>query len=119
MNVDLKQLPKAQFDFIEPMLAKLTDSLPTQGSWLYELKLDGYRGLAIKKRGVTTLFSRRGNELNQRFPGIAEAFAFLPDNTIVDGEVVALDDQGMPSFSALQNFGPRRESIYFYAFDLL
>jgi bifunctional non-homologous end joining protein LigD len=73
----------------------------------------------MKKRGTITLFSRRGNELNQRFPGLADAFDFLPDNTIVDGEVVALDDQGRPSFSALQNYGPRLKSVYFYAFDLL
>jgi len=118
-GVDLKQLPKARLDFIQPMLAKTTDQLPTGEGWLYELKLDGYRTLVVKKRGATTLFSRRGNDFNSRFPGIAEAFAFLPDNTIVDGEVVALDRRGMPSFSALQNFGPRRESIYFYAFDLL
>ena len=73
----------------------------------------------IKKHGTITLFSRRGNELNQRFPALADAFDFLPDNTIIDGEVVALDDQGRPSFSALQNYGPRVKSIYFYAFDVL
>src|SRR5215203_1997124 len=118
MSVDLTQLPKARLEFIKPMLAKLTDSVPTRSNWLYELKLDGYRTLAVKKRGRTTLFSRRGNIQNHRFPGIAEAFDFLPDNTIVDGEVVALDDEGRPSFSALQNYGPRLKSVYFYAFDL-
>jgi DNA ligase D-like protein (predicted ligase) len=119
MSVELRHLPLARLDFIKPMLAKLTNSLPTQGNWFYELKLDGYRALVMKKRGTITLFSRRGNELNQRFPALAEAFDFLPDNTIIDGEVVALDDQGRPLFSALQNYSPRLKSIYFYAFDLL
>jgi len=119
MTVDLKQLPKARLDFVEPMLARLTDSLTIKGDWLYELKLDGYRSLIMKKRGAITLFSRRGNVLNHRFPALARAFEFLPDNTMLDGEVVALDGQGRPSFSALQNYGPRLKSVYFYAFDLL
>lgn len=119
MKVDLKQLPEARLEFIKPMLAKPTDSLPTQAGWLYELKLDGYRAQVLKKRGLVTLFSRRGNNFTHRFQAISEAFAFLPDDTILDGEVVALDDEGKPSFSALQNFRASRESLYFYAFDLL
>src|SRR5215207_3206144 len=119
MNVDLKQLPKARLQFVTPMLAKLTDHLPSGEHWLYELKLDGYRALVMKKRGVVTVFSRRGNELNNRFPAISEAFEFLPDETIIDGELVALDDEVRPSFSALQHFRPSRTSLYFYVFDLL
>jgi DNA ligase D-like protein (predicted ligase) len=119
MKVDLKKLPEARLEFIKPMLAKPTDSLPTQAGWFYELKLDGYRTQVLKKRGFVTLFSRRGNNFTHRFRAISEAFAFLPDDTILDGEVVALDDEGKPSFSALQNFRARRESLYFYAFDLL
>ena len=119
MNVDLKQLPKARLQFVTPMLAKLTDHLPSGEHWLYELKLDGYRALVMKKRGVVIVFSRRGNELNNRFPAISEAFEFLPDETIIDGELVALDDEGRPSFSALQHFRPSRTSLYFYVFDLL
>jgi bifunctional non-homologous end joining protein LigD len=119
MNVDLNQLPKARLQFVVPMLAKLTDHLPSTGDWLYELKLDGYRALVMKKRGRVTVFSRRGNELNARFPKISEAFEFLPDETIIDGELVALDDEGRPSFSALQHFRPSRTSLYFYVFDLL
>ena len=119
MKLDLEQLPKARLDFIKPMLAKITDALPVQGKWLYELKLDGYRAQVMKKRGAITLFSRRGNNFNDRFGPIAQAFGFLADDTIVDGEVVALDDQGKPSFSALQHSRAGPESLYFYAFDLL
>ena len=54
-----------------------------------------------------TLFSRRGHVLNSQYPEIAKAFEFLPDSTIVDGEVVAVDEKGRPSFAALQRFRSR------------
>ena len=119
MSFDLKQLPKARLDFIEPMLARLVPQLPAGSAWLYELKLDGYRALVMKKRGRTTVFSRRGNNMNAPFPTIASAFSFLPDDTIVDGELVVLDDQGKPSFSDLQHSRFTPDTLYFYAFDLL
>lgn len=118
MKVDLEQLPKARLDFIKPMLAKPVDRLPVGGNWVYELKLDGYRTLAMKKRGVVTLFSRRGNNMNGPFPSIARAFSFLPDNTIVDGELVVLDEDGRPSFNSLQHSRFTADALYFYAFDL-
>lgn len=119
MKVDLEQLPKARLDFIKPMLAKPVDRLPSGGNWVYELKLDGYRTLAMKKRGVVTLFSRRGNNMNGPFPSIARAFGFLPDDTIVDGELVVLDEDGRPSFNSLQHSRFTADALYFYAFDLL
>src|SRR5437763_6787823 len=119
MKIDLKTLPNASLGFIEPMLAKAVDSLPTKGNWLYEIKLDGYRALVVKKRGQVTLFSRRGNALNRRFPTLPNAFDFLSENSILDGEIVVLDNTGKPSFSALQNSVRRANALFFYAFDLL
>jgi bifunctional non-homologous end joining protein LigD len=119
MNVDLQQLPKARLEFVKPMLAKPSARLPTGADWVYELKLDGYRALVMKKRGVVTVFSRRGNILNGWFASIAAAFSFFPDNTIIDGEVVVLDQKGIPSFSDLQNSRFTSESLYFYVFDLI
>ena len=119
MKVDLQQLPKARLDFIKPMLALAVEHLPSGADWQYELKLDGYRALVIKNRGVVTLFSRRGNDLNRPFSGILAAFSFLPDDTIVDGELVVLDNEGMPSFSALQHSRFTPDALHFYAFDLL
>ena len=119
MSVDSLQLPRARLDFIKPMLAKPVENLPSGDGWLYELKLDGYRAQVLKRRGRVTLFSRRGNDLNARFPTIARAFSFLADNSIVDGELVVLDEEGMPSFSALQHLRFTPDSLYFYAFDLL
>lgn len=119
MKIDLRQLPNAQLDFIKPMMARPADRLPSGADWLYELKLDGYRALVMKKRGAVTLFSRRGNNLNVKFRAVATAFSFLPDNTIIDGELVVLDEQGKPSFSALQNSRFTPAALYFYVFDLL
>lgn len=78
MKLDLRQLPTARLDFIKPMLARSSDHLPSGADWLYELKLDGYRALVMKKRGAVTLFSRRGNVLNVPFPTIVAA-CFTPD----------------------------------------
>jgi DNA ligase D-like protein (predicted ligase) len=116
---NLKALPPAKISFIEPMLAKLSNVLPSGENWIYELKFDGYRALAIKNHRALNLFSRRGNSLNARFPEIAKALSFLPDKTIVDGEVVALDKHGRPSFAALQRLSTMKTTRYFYVFDLL
>jgi hypothetical protein len=70
----------------------------------YELKLDGYRAIAVKS-GKATVYSRRGTDLTQRFRYVADALANLPDETVIDGELVALDEQGKPNFNLLQNCG--------------
>ena len=112
-------LPPAGLRFVEPMLAKPSAHLPGDKNWLYEIKLDGYRALVMKDQKQATMFSRRGNKLNRRFPSLVDGFQFLPNKTMIDGEIVALDDDGQISFSALQHSGSRRVSLYFYAFDLL
>jgi DNA ligase D-like protein (predicted ligase) len=119
MNIDMRQLPKARLDFIPPMLARPVNELPSGASWLYELKLDGYRALVLKAGSVTTLFSRRGNNLSNNYPTITRACSFMPDDTIVDGELVVLDEQGRPSFSALHRSRFTPDALHFYVFDLL
>jgi len=119
MKIDLTQLPKARLDFVKPMLAKPVDELPAGKHWIYELKLDGYRALVVKKRRTVTIFSRRGNNLNSKFTSLVGAFSFLPDNTIIDGELVVLDEHGRPSFSALQHSQFTPDALHFYVFDLL
>jgi ATP-dependent DNA ligase len=77
--------------------------LPQGPEWSYEIKLDGFRVSAVKKNGETTLYSRRGNILNRKFHYIATALKKLPDNTVLDGELVALDSDGKSDFGLLQN----------------
>src|SRR5262245_44229967 len=105
--------------FIEPMLLLRTDSLPSGEPWLYELKLDGYRAIAFKRNGTVSLRSRNDNDFNVRYPAVVKALAKLPDNTVIDGEIVAFDQEGRPSFNALQNFGSAPAPVVFYVFDVL
>jgi bifunctional non-homologous end joining protein LigD len=72
--------------FIEPMLLLRTEKLPEGPEWLIELKLDGYRAIAIKSGGKVQLRSRNDNDFNSRYPGLVKALASMPDETVVDGE---------------------------------
>jgi DNA ligase D-like protein (predicted ligase) len=105
--------------FIEPMECLPVEKIPEGDVWTYELKLDGYRLVAVKAGGKVTLYSRRGTDLTQRFEHIGTALAGLPDDTVIDGELVALDEQGKPNFNLLQNFRSAESHIMFYAFDVL
>jgi bifunctional non-homologous end joining protein LigD len=115
-------LPKARPRFIEPMKARLVDEPPTHGDWLYELKFDGIRAIAIEDRKKVSLISRNGNKLDKRFPEIANAVRDLPvQECVIDGEVVALDEEGRSSFQLLQGLEleGRKAPLRFYVFDLL
>jgi ATP-dependent DNA ligase len=93
--------------------------VPTGREWTYEIKLDGYRLEAVKNKGRVRLYSRRRNILNRKFGYIAEALEDLPDGTVLDGELVALDTDGYADFNMLQNFKSAEQRIHYYAFDLL
>jgi bifunctional non-homologous end joining protein LigD len=105
--------------FIEPMLLLRTDSLPSGDKWLYELKLDGFRAIAFKRNGVVQLRSRNDNDFNARYPGVVEALEKLPENSVIDGEIVAFDEEGRPSFNALQNYGSSPAPVVYYVFDVM
>lgn len=96
-----------------------TDSLPDSEQWLYELKLDGYRAIAFKRDGVLHLRSRNDNDFSARYPGVVKGLAKMPDNTVIDGEVIAFDDDGRPSFNALQNYGSAPAPVVYYVFDVM
>src|SRR4029453_7749222 len=111
--------PLRKLKFIEPMYARLVNELPERKEWLYEVKFDGYRCLAGRDSTGVTLWSRRGNLFTNQFPNIARACERVPSGTLVDGEIVALDESGQISFNLLQHHRSRAQALLFYAFDVL
>jgi DNA ligase D-like protein (predicted ligase) len=110
---------KVKAHFISPMLLLRKEKLTEGKEWLYEIKLDGYRSLAIKTGGVVHLRSRNDNDFSARYPAVVKALKSLPDETLIDGEVVALDESGKPSFNTLQNYGSSAAPVFYYVFDVL
>jgi bifunctional non-homologous end joining protein LigD len=107
--------------FVAPMQAMLVDSI-RPGDWIYEIKFDGYRAVALRGGNETRILSRNEKDLGGKFPEVKAAIAALNvQDAIIDGEIVALDDKGRSSFQFLQGFdmGLVRPPIVFYAFDLL
>src|SRR5512134_3835823 len=115
---------------LEPMQAELADVPFNKADWMWEPKLDGYRLLAFIKKMRVSLRSRRGLELARQFPGLAAELAKQGPSMILDGEIVAFDPSGKPSFNALQNrfqlkterdiaAAEKSTPVVFYAFDLL
>jgi bifunctional non-homologous end joining protein LigD len=100
------------------MLCLAVSDLPEGLQWGYELKLDGYRAIGIKTRGRVLLLSRNGKDFTRPFQPLACALDAVPDETVVDGEVGALDETGRPSFNLLQNYSSNEYTLVFYTFDL-
>jgi DNA ligase D-like protein (predicted ligase) len=115
----LASLPLRSAAFIEPMECLAVPKLFDGSEWIYEIKLDGYRAAAAKSDRGVRLFSRRNKSFNDQYPDIVEALGELPDNTVVDGEIVALDESGRPNFNLLQNFRSEASRIHYFVFDLL
>jgi bifunctional non-homologous end joining protein LigD len=111
------EMPK----FVEPMLAKPV-SEPPAGDWSYELKFDGYRAIALKGGDEVRLLSRNQKDLGKKFSAVTQAVAELDcRDAILDGEIVALDESGRPSFQLLQAYekGEQRPPLYYYVYDLI
>jgi bifunctional non-homologous end joining protein LigD len=102
------------------MAAALVDVLPTGDNWLYEAKFDGYRALALKDGTKVRLLSRRGNDLTAAYPAVRDSVAALDaQSAVIDGEIVAFDENGRPSFQQLHHRSAKPAAIRFFAFDLL
>jgi bifunctional non-homologous end joining protein LigD len=114
--VMVKQMPR----FIEPQLCKLVDRPPPGPGWVHEVKLDGYRAQLRVLKGAALIRTRTGLDWTDRFAAIAKDAGALPD-CLIDGEVIALDEQRLPSFAALQTAlsEGKSEDLLFFAFDLL
>jgi ATP-dependent DNA ligase len=111
-------VPKQKASFIEPMLLLPSTKLPEGANWLYEFKLDGFRAIAFKTNGKVHLRSRNDKDFNTSHPRIVNVLANLPHETVVDGELVALDESGRSSFNALQNRGSTNTRVLYYLFDV-
>jgi ATP-dependent DNA ligase len=102
------------------MLLLRTDRLADDPSrYQYEVKWDGFRAIALKTGGLVHLRSRNDKDFNGKHPAIVKALAHMPDETVLDGEVVALDENGLPSFNALQNLVPGKTPVLYYVFDVM
>lgn len=112
--------PTAIPQFIPPQLCKAVDRPPSGDGWGHEIKLDGYRQQLRVQNGIATLKSRKGLDWSRKFHGLIEEAANLPDS-VIDGEVVALDAHGAPDFAALQAALSENntDDVIFFAFDLL
>jgi len=101
------------------MMAVSAASLPTGADWSYEVKWDGYRAIAEKRGKSVTLRSRNLKDLTADYPAVAAAIGQLKHDLVLDGELVAIDENGRPSFQALQHRATERHAVLYYAFDLL
>lgn len=119
----VKKKPETPFTikFVEPMKARLV-AAPPEGDWIYEIKHDGFRAIALKQGTQIRLYSRNEKDFAERFPEVADAIREVSAReAILDGEIVALDAKGRSSFQLLQSSdtGQERPPLFFYAFDLL
>jgi len=103
------------------MAARVVDTLPEGDEWMYEVKFDGYRALLLKNGNQIRIRSRNDKDLTNAYPSVAAAGQRLQaDQAVVDGEIVAVQANGRPSFQALQHRAAHAGHIVvFYAFDLL
>ena len=107
---------------VNAQLATLVDAAPQEGDWVYEIKFDGYRILARIEQGKVQLFTRDGKDWTAKLPKQVQALQQMElDNAWIDGEIVVLDQHGIPSFQMLQNAFDEKSTaeIVFFIFDLL
>ncbi|MGN6589005.1 MAG: DNA ligase D [Sphingomicrobium sp.] len=115
-----RKASKAPPTFEEPQLATLVDEVPPGTEWIHEIKYDGYRLLISVGEGVATAYTRNGLDWSDRFKTLVKAASRLPAGSLIDGEAVALDEDGRPSFQLLQStLKGGGAPLAFYAFDLL
>jgi bifunctional non-homologous end joining protein LigD len=107
-----------QFD-LRPMLATLTDKPFDDPDWVFETKWDGVRGIAVAKPGQATLYSRNLNDISRKYPSICAALSKIKHESVLDGELVALDEHGRSRFQLLQNAEREPARLLYCVFDLL
>ena len=115
----MPHVSKNAIPFTPPMECLPVARIPEGDSWVYELKLDGYRAQAIRDQAGVRLLSRRGKDLSRKYPLVTRDLVdAIEVDTALDGELVAFDGQGRLSFNALHNAELGTHVVYF-AFDIL
>ena len=101
------------------MLLLRREQLPEGQEWRYELKHDGYRAIAFKSDGKLYLRSRNNRDFADRYPQLLRGLEGLPNETVIDGEVVAFDRSGRPSFNLLQNSATGNAGLVYFVYDVM
>lgn len=105
---------------LQPMLATLVNRPFDDPDWVYEIKWDGYRTLALIKKGKVALLSRNNKSFDKKFYPIFDLLSDWSMNVVLDGEIVALDEKGRSNFNKLQNWRSEADAeLAFYVFDIL
>jgi bifunctional non-homologous end joining protein LigD len=104
---------------VKPMLATLVDKAFDSKEWIFEIKWDGYRAIGECDFNTVQLYSRNNISFNKNFPEVVEALRGLGIQAVLDGEVVAVDEDGMPRFDLIQNHHRNASNIIYYVFDIL
>jgi bifunctional non-homologous end joining protein LigD len=127
-NQEVKELLKtvsgkkrsAMPEDVSPMLATLVDAPFDEPGWLYEIKWDGFRAISYLKGGEVSIRSRNNKDFNDKFYPVYQALQEWSVNVVVDGEIIVVDDDGMPDFNALQQWRSEADGhLLYYIFDLL
>lgn len=105
---------------VQPMLGTLSTEPFSNSDWIYEIKWDGYRALAQIENGKVRLYSRNDQDFNDDYPEVVEELKKYKGKMILDGEIVAVDDKGIPKFQWLQDYAQSTEhKLIYYVFDIL
>jgi bifunctional non-homologous end joining protein LigD len=114
-----KRIPGAPSDLM-PMLATLSEDIPSGSDWLFEVKWDGYRAMCAGDASGVKLYSRNGKSFNERFAPIVAAMKQWEASFVVDGEIVVAKEDGSTDFAALQNWQePSDGALVYEVFDIL
>ncbi|MCF4100383.1 DNA ligase D [Gillisia sp. M10.2A] len=117
-NTPVKKLNPGEF--VKPMLATSIKEIFNDKAWVYELKWDGYRVMVQIKEGKVQLYSRNGINYNEKFKALVKDLELMDHDVILDGEVVVVNEDGLPQFQALQNYDESTSgALRYYVFDML
>lgn len=121
VDAALSEAPAAPFPkTISPMLATLVDKPFDEPGWIYEIKWDGYRAIAMCNEGEVNIISRNNKSFNEKFYPIYDAVKAWSINAVVDGEIAVLNESGISHFGSLQNWRSEADGeLIYYVFDIL